>query len=86
MNITPRTAGRILAFALVTGVCACGGGSRSAAGATPGPTPGPTPSAEACAPGGAVVEYSGHAVPDEARTYRMLPFAVAPGSGRVELS
>lgn len=57
-------------------------------GPTSSPTPGPTatPSAVACAPGGAVVEYSGHAGPVEAKTYRMLPFAVAAGTGRVELS
>ncbi|MEQ1439782.1 CehA/McbA family metallohydrolase [Fontimonas sp. SYSU GA230001] len=76
------------ALLLALGLGACGGGSRSAAVATPAPTatPDPTPPASACVPGGPAVEYAGHAGPDQARTYRMLPFTVASGTGRVELA
>lgn len=39
-----------------------------------------------CAPGGPAVEHTGSATQADARTYRMLPFAVGPGTGRIELS
>lgn len=40
----------------------------------------------ACAPGQPALEFTGSVTAAEARTYRMLPFEVAAGTGRVELS
>jgi hypothetical protein len=40
----------------------------------------------ACAPGGAPVTFSGSVAPADAGTYRVLPFQVAAGTTRVELT
>jgi hypothetical protein len=42
--------------------------------------------ANSCAPGTAPLELSGSVTQSEAKSYRMIPFRVAPGTGRVELS
>ena len=39
-----------------------------------------------CAPGQGPIELTGSAASSEAKTYRMLPFEVSAGTGRVELS
>lgn len=51
---------------------------------TPMPTP-PTDAA-ACTPGAAALEFTGSIGSSDAKTYRMLPFKVAAGTGRVEVS
>ncbi|MDP3856235.1 MAG: CehA/McbA family metallohydrolase [Stagnimonas sp.] len=69
----------LLPILLLSLLSACGDSS------TP-PTGGGLPSAPACAPGAAPLEFTGSAGGGDAKSYRMLPFAVAPGTGRVELS
>ncbi|MGH9138769.1 MAG: CehA/McbA family metallohydrolase, partial [Acidimicrobiales bacterium] len=57
----------------------------TAVAAVPGVAPaqdGPPP----CAPGGAPVTFSGHAVQGDARSYRALAFDVAEGTTRVEVT
>lgn len=46
----------------------------------------PPPAKDRCAPGAPPLEFTGSAASGDAKTYRMLPFEVAPGTGRVELS
>lgn len=60
---------------------ACGGS------AAPTSTVNPPPVADkTCTPGADPVQFSGSVGPADAKTYRMLPFNVAPGTGRIELS
>lgn len=44
------------------------------------------PAKDLCAPGAAPLEFTGSAASGDAKSYRVLPFAVAPGTGRIELS
>src|SRR5687767_8483090 len=53
--------------------------------ATPAAPP-PPPDTSACAPGSPALELTGAVTGADARTYKIFPFAVAPGTGRVELS
>lgn len=46
----------------------------------------PAPDAPRCAPGAPALVFNGSVQPADAKTYRLQPFAVAPGTGRVELS
>jgi hypothetical protein len=46
----------------------------------------PTGVPGACAPGLPPLEFAGGVSPEQARTYRMLPFEVGQGTGRIELS
>lgn len=47
------------------------------------PPPGDVP---ACAPGEPALTFTGSVTTGDAKTYRLQPFAVAPGTGRVELA
>ena len=69
----------LLPFLLLLLLSACGDSSAPPAG-------GGLPSAPVCAPDAAPLEFTGSAASGDAKSYRMLPFAVAPGTGRVELS
>lgn len=44
------------------------------------------PGVAPCAPGGPPATFTGSVAPEDAGTYRALPFAVAPGTSRVELT
>jgi hypothetical protein len=46
----------------------------------------PPPDAALCSPQADALEFHGAVTPADAKTYRMLPFAVAAGTGRIELS
>ncbi|MDP1821004.1 MAG: CehA/McbA family metallohydrolase [Acidimicrobiales bacterium] len=48
-------------------------------------TAAPAQVAPACAPGGPPVAHTGAVGPEDATTYRVLPFEVAPGTTRVEV-
>lgn len=48
--------------------------------------PAPPSDVPRCAPGLAAIEQTGSAASGDAKTYRMLPFMVEAGSGRVEVS
>ena len=50
-----------------------------------GPNPPPPADAPRCAPGLPAIELTGSAAFADAKTYRMLPFAVESGTGRIEL-
>jgi hypothetical protein len=64
------------AFAVVLAVSVLGACSNSDPVRVPGQ----------CAPGAPAIELTGSVTPGEAKTYRILPFAVGAGTGRVELS
>ena len=64
-------------------LAACGRSQTPSAEVLPPPPP---PGQALCAPGAAALEFTGSASAAEAKSYRMLPFVVAPGSERVELS
>jgi hypothetical protein len=61
---------------------ACGGG----AGTSPPTVPPVTGEAPDCAPGAEPITVTGAVTSADAKTYRMHPFRVAEGTGRVELS
>lgn len=61
-------------------LAACGGSS------TPSGTAGGPQAAALCAPGGMPVQFTGSIASADVKSYRELPFAVAPGTGRIELS
>ena len=70
-------------------VSATGGAGDAAAISGVGPaTPNPTPAADAaaCAPGGPPVQFTGSIDSSNTKTYHMLPFKVAPGTGRIEMT
>jgi len=72
----------VLCISIFSLLAACSGenGSAAAAPATP-------PAGEAqCAPGVAALEFRGAVASGDAKTYRMLPFNVGVGTGRVEAS
>ena len=50
------------------------------------PDPAPPKDAASCAPGGDPVQFSGSIGTSDVKHYRMLPFKVAPGTGRVEMT
>ncbi len=62
----------------VLGLSACGGDGTGGA-ALPADVP-------RCDPAGAPLQFTGHVTPAQARSYQLQPFAVVPGTGRVELS
>ena len=64
----------------ILGLGACGG---SDAGSSQSST---VTSLGRCAPGAAPLEIRGGAAFTDAKTYRQIPFTVAPGTGRIELS
>lgn len=67
-------------------LAACsGGGDDVAKTISAGPNPLPPADAPRCAPGLPAIELVGEAASGDAKTYRMLPFAVEAGTGRVEL-
>jgi hypothetical protein len=68
-----------LCVAVASTLTACGAGSSSSSSA-------PSAAAQLCVPGGAALQFSGSATSSDAKTYRELPFKVAPGTGRVEMS
>ena len=79
-------------FLLVPLLCACGESlsppmhAMPAPGPTmPSPVPAPIPK-EACAPGHPALDLTGSVTSAEAKTYRLQPFTVAPGTERVEVS
>ena len=51
-----------------------------------GPGNAPPKDAASCAPGGDPVQFSGSIGTSDVKHYRMLPFKVAPGTGRVEMT
>ena len=53
--------------------------------AVPAPAAAQAAAAPACAPGGPPVVHAGSVGPADAKTYRTLPFEVAPGTTRVEV-
>lgn len=63
---------------LLTALAAVAGLLATAPGSAAAPAP-------ACAPGGAPVVLTGSVGPQDAKTYRTLPFEVAPGTTRVEV-
>lgn len=67
-------------FLLLCLLSACGNSATPVAGG------GGAPAKGLCAPGTAPLEFTGSAASTDAKRYRMLPFEVAPGTGRVELS
>lgn len=80
---------RLIALPLLPLMLAgCGDSSSIARTATPGlPTPVVAPSAkDACAPGNPPIELTGSVTSADAKTYRLRPFTVAAGTGRVEVS
>lgn len=50
------------------------------------PVPPPPAHAALCAPGGEAIQFTGSIGNSDAKTYRMLPFKVVAGTGRVEVS
>lgn len=72
---------RILWVVLATaGLVGCSGSGGS------GDAVEPAPDAPRCAPGEPALVFNGSVQSADAKTYRLQPFAVAPGTGRVELS
>ena len=69
---------RALLLLCVFALAACGNGRPSARIAPS--------AASACVPGAPAVELTGSVASGDAKTYRMLPFTVGAGTGRVELS
>ncbi len=63
-------------------LAACGSGDNGAGDAGGGPPP----EQALCAPGLSPLEFAGTVTAADAKTYRLLPFAVADGTGRVELA
>lgn len=68
---------RLPILLIALGLTACGGGS------TPPALPDDLP---LCAPEAAPLRFDGRVTTADAKTYRLQPFAVAPGTGRVELA
>ncbi|MES2488323.1 MAG: CehA/McbA family metallohydrolase [Pseudomonadota bacterium] len=67
-------------------LAACGSSSSPDGESSSGPVPTPPTDAARCAPGQPALEFSGSIGSSDAKTYRMLPFKVASGTGRVEVS
>jgi hypothetical protein len=70
---------------------ACGSGAGDvppsrAANPSPESASGTPAAAKSCVPGGGALQFSGSIGSADAKTYRVLPFMVMPGTGRVELS
>lgn len=74
-----KPAAALLCLSLL--LAACGGSGSGTATLAPPPS-----AAEICAPGAAPLTFTGAVSSSDAKTYRMLPFTVAAGTGRVELS
>lgn len=71
----------------VLALAACGQRSSSPdASAEGAPNPAPPEDAVLCAPGGDVVKFTGSIESSDTKTYHMLPFKVAAGTGRIEMT
>ena len=75
----------VLPFLLCNLLVACGDSTAPVSDVAP-PVVIPPPAGTACVPGAAPIELTGSVTSAEAKTYQILPFEVAPGSGRVEVS
>ncbi|WP_348672326.1 CehA/McbA family metallohydrolase [uncultured Abyssibacter sp.] len=82
--LTARALRAMLSLALVAVVGACGRSDPPAGG--PDAPVNPPPGATICAPGEPMVELTGEVASSDAKTYRILPFFVAPGTGRIEVA
>jgi hypothetical protein len=74
----------LLSVAVAGMLTACGAGSSSSSSSFSSSAP--SAAAPLCAPGGTPLQFSGGVASGDAKTYRELPFNVAPGTGRVEMS
>lgn len=77
------------ALLLAVSLAACSGGGADTEGianTTTQPKPLPPTNSPLCAPGLAAIELTGTAANADTKTYRMLPFLVQAGTGRIELS
>ena len=71
-----------LLLSLLVAACADSSGPAT----VPPPLPPEPPGSAACAPGAPPMEFTGSAASSDARSYRVIPFEVGAGTGRVELS
>ena len=77
---------RLVLFSVVALLAACSsGGDDVVKNLAAGPNPPPPVDAPRCAPDLPAIELTGSAASGDAKTYRMLPFDVQPGTGRIEL-
>ena len=78
---------RLLLPAVALFAVACGDSVTPAGVPLPQPPPTATPLPEAaCAPGNPAMEVRGSVTTADAKTYQLIPFTVAAGTGRVEVS